>query len=111
MALGRLKSSLSRVKKAIRTISFAKSKYDHTIPLFRKNNVLPLTEQIEYKKASIMWKISNNIVQSLVSDLFTQNSNNPQKFLLPQPKTEYDKLQLEYSCLKTWNSVPKRLKN
>ena len=100
-----------KVKKAIRTISFSKSKYDHTTPLFRRHNILPLTEQIEYKKASFMWKISNNLVCSPVDEIFPRNPNSPQRIILPHPKTEFDKLQLNYSCVKTWNSVPRHLKS
>ena len=44
-----------KLKKAIRIISFAKTKYDHTEPFFKKHRILPLTEQINYRKSIFMW--------------------------------------------------------
>ena len=106
-----LKPIETKIKKAIRTISFAKTKYDHAAPLFKHHKILPLYEQIKLRKASFMWKITNRHVPPPICNFFSPNLRNPQKFILPQPKNEHDKMLLEYSCVKIWNAVPQNLKN
>ena len=101
----------TKVKKAIRIISFAKTKYDHTLPLFKHHKILPLHDQIELNKASFMWKISNGHVPPTINNLFTVNLFDPQKFNLPHPRIEHDKILLGYSCVKTWNTIPTNFKN
>ena len=40
------------IKKVVRIIQF-KNKYEHTLPLFKKLNILPLDAQIKHKQAII----------------------------------------------------------
>jgi len=54
-----LKPIENKVKKAIRIISFSKTKYDHTAPLFKKHNILPFYDHIRLKKALFMWKTAH----------------------------------------------------
>ena len=99
-----------KVKKAIRTISFAKTKYDHTAPLFKKHKILPFYDLVKHKKASFLWKISQGYITSPVCSIFTRNLSNSHHFVQPRPKNLHDKVLLEYSCVKTWSSVPETLK-
>ena len=98
------------MKKAVRIISFAKTKYDHTAPLFKHHSILPFHELIKYKKASFLWKISQGYISPPLSSLFTPNEHNPHHFVQPRPKNRNDKVSLEYSCVKTWTTVPETLK-
>ena len=43
-----------KIKKAIRVISFSKTKYDHTSPLFKNHNILPFYDHIQLRRASLM---------------------------------------------------------
>ena len=100
-----------KIKKAVRLISFSKTKFDHTPPLFRKHGILPFSELITYKKAIFMWRSAHNFAPvSLTSSLFTKNQHNPTHFILPFPSNEKDKNSFEYSCVKTWSNVPEALK-
>ena len=99
-----------QVKKAIRTISFSKTKYDHTIPLFTKLKILPFHELITHKKATFLWKITQNLISSPLNKLFLNNPRNNLKFILPPTKNNKDKLILNYSCIEAWNTVPQNIK-
>ena len=99
-----------KIKKAIRVISFAKTKVEHTAPLFKKHNILPFHDHIQHRRASFMWKIHNEYIQSPVSTIFTKNLHNDQRYVLPLPKTEKDKKSFEYTCVKAWNMVPENIK-
>ena len=99
-----------KIKKAIRVISFSKTKYAHTAPLFKRHKILPFHDQIKLKKATLMWKIANGYVPPPVCNLFTSNSRDSHKFILPKTKNDHDKMVLEYSCITVWNTVPNSLK-
>ena len=99
-----------KVKKAVRIISFAKTKYDHTTPLFKRHKILPFYELIKYKKASFLWKMSHGYISSPVCSIFTRNLHNPYHFVQPRPKNLQEKVLLEYSCVNAWTPVPESLK-
>ena len=109
------KSSLEpiekKIKKAIRLISFTKTKVDHTAPLFKKHNILPFYEHIQHRRASFMWKMHNGYIQNPLNTIFTKNLQNDQKYVLPLPKTEKDKNSFEYTCVRAWNLVPEAIRN
>ena len=99
------------MKKAIRLISFTKTKVEHTAPLFKKHNIIPFYDHIQHRRASFMWKIHNGFVQTPLSTIFTKNLHNDQKYVLPFPKTNRDKNSFEYTCVKAWNLVPDNIRN
>ena len=101
----------TKMKKAIHTISFSKTKYDHTEPLFKKHKILPFNEQIKLKKATLLWKITKGYVPPPVCNLFTKKQRNCNKSILPKVKNKRDKMLLEYSCITVWNTVPESIKN
>ena len=108
------KSSLEpiekKIKKAIRLISFTKTKVEHTAPLFKKHNILPFFEHIQHRRASFMWRLQNGFIQNPLNTIFTKNRLNEQKYVLPFPKSEKDKNSFEYSCVKAWNLVPENIR-
>ena len=99
-----------KVKKAIRVISFSKTKYDHTSPLFKKHNILPFHDHVQLRRASLMWKLHNGYINSPISKLFIRNLQNEQKYVLPQPGSERGKTQFVYTCVKAWNAVPEDIR-
>ena len=99
-----------KIKKAIRIISFSKTKVEHTAPLFKKHNILPFYDHIQHRRASFMWKIQNGYIQTPLNNIFTKNAQNEQKYVLPFPKNEKDKRSFEYQCVKAWNMVPESIR-
>ena len=78
-----------KIKKAVRAISFS-NKYDHTTHLFKKHNILTLTQLITLKKATFMWKLVNGCLPSVLNNLFVTNAHNHLKFVIPHPRNEKD---------------------
>ena len=52
------------IKKAIRIIAF-ENKFEHTMPLFKEYQVLPLDSLIKHKKATLVWKLANGYIHPL----------------------------------------------
>ena len=100
-----------KIKKAIRLISFSKTKVEHTAPLFKKHNILPFYDHIQHRRASFMWKLCNGFIQNPLNTIFTKNLQNDSKYVLPFPKIEKDKNSFEYTCVKAWNLVPKNIRD
>ena len=78
-------------KKAIRTI-LSKNKREHTLPLFKELNILPLDELIKLRRASYMWKIKNKLLPTSLSSWFQVNESDiinrlhsDISYLLPHP--------------------------
>ena len=105
-----LKPIESKIKKAIRTISFSKTKYEHTTPLFKKHKILPFHDLILLKKASFMWKIAHGYCPAVIASLFQKNLHNNIRFVLPKVKNDQDKLSLRYSSIAAWNNFSDSIK-
>ena len=106
-----LKPIENKMKKAIRLISFAKTKFDHTTPLFKKHKILPFRELEKLKKASLMWQVTHGYSPPTITNLFTKNQHNPLRFVLPRVKNDHDKLLFDYSCIKAWNLFSDTIKS
>ena len=100
-----------KLKKAIRIISFAKTKYDHTEPLFKQHRILPFKDQVAYRKNIFMWKVINGYAPKILSEFFVSNEQNLTKFVLPHPPNDKAKNYLVYSCVSVWNSLPDALRS
>ena len=46
-----------------------------------------------------------------VSSIFVKNVHNPLRFNLPNPDSDTEKQNLEYSCAKIWNQIPVKLRS
>ena len=77
-----------KLKKAIRIISFAKTKYDHTDPLFKQHKILPFKKHVSFRKAIFMWKLAHGYIPDSITKFFTANLQNELKFVLPHPKND-----------------------
>ena len=105
-----------KIKNAIRVLSF-KDKYEHTVPLFKDHQILPFECQIKHKQAIFMWKLHNGYIPPPISDLFTPNRSevmlriHPDRYHLRNPKSEFFKHQITYSCTKLWNNeIPENIR-
>ena len=109
------KSHLSRLlilqKKAIRLIS--SSPYNcPSIPLFKKMNILPISELISMNSLIFMYKYKSGILPKIFENMFTLNStihnyNTRQSILFHQPKVSssmaLNSFRVKY--IKLWNSL------
>jgi hypothetical protein len=105
-----LEPVVTKLKKAIRIISFSETMYDHTEPLFKKHKILPFKQHVMLRKAIFMWKLANGYMPNTITKLFTPNLHNQYKFVLPHPGNDRAKLHFVYSCITAWNHVPDTLK-
>ena len=62
-----------KVKKAVRIISF-KDRYEHTEPLFKDLQILPLDKSIEIKYGKFMWRLHNNYLPNSIIKNFRSNT-------------------------------------
>ena len=62
-----------KVKKAVRIISF-KDRDEHTAPLFKELQILPLDKSIEIKYGKFMWRLHNNYLPNSIINNFRSNS-------------------------------------
>ena len=62
-----------KVKKAVCIISF-KDRYEHTAPLFKDLQILPLDKSIEIKYGKFMWRLHNNYLPNSIIKNFRSNS-------------------------------------
>ena len=93
-----------QLKKAIRVISY-KNKLDHTRPLFISHKILPLQELIKLRQGVFLWKIKHGYASAPVSNFFSLNNHNEMRFNLITPSNELQKVYIEYSGVKFWNSL------
>ena len=100
-----------KLKKAIRIISFAQTKYDHTKPFFEKHRILPFKEQVTYRKAIFMWKVTHGYAPKILTQFFVANEQNTSKFVQPRPPNDTAKVYFVYSCVLAWNNLPDALRN
>ena len=105
-----LKPINTKLKKAIRILSFSKTMYDHTEPLFKKYNILSLKNHVTFRKSLFMWKIAHGYMQDTIRNLFTVNQYNNLKFVLPYTRNEKSKFYFVTTCIKEWNRVPDSIK-
>ena len=105
-----LKPIETKLKKAIRIISFAKTMYDHSDPIFKQYKILPFKQHVALRKASFMWKVVHGYVPNITTNLFTKNLHNHLKLVLPHTVNDKAKYYFAYSCVKEWTCVPDTLK-
>ena len=105
------------IKKAVHVI-LSKNKQEHSTPLFKKLQILPLDELIKFKRCIFMWKLDNNMLPESSTKWFTTNNSdiikrlNLSKYRIPNPRTEHAKRHNTYSATKLWNTeIPNIIKS
>ena len=61
-------------KKIVRIVTFSNRK-EHTSPLFKKLNILPLSKLYEYRMLMFLFKFEKKCVPSIINNLFVRHSD------------------------------------
>ena len=103
----KLDTIAKKIKKAVRIISFEDSD-SHSIPLFKKQNILPLAYSIKTKHAKFMWQLYNDFLPISLSENFYTNSRT-QYSTSESRLASLDKFVL-FAGPKVWNDIPTNIK-
>ena len=96
------------------------SRFDSpSAPLFKQLRWLTFENRCKFHVAVLVYKGLNKLVPSYVSDLIniTNNSNynlrsvTNRNIIYLKPKTNFLKQSFSYSCIKTWNDLPVKIRN
>jgi len=100
-------------KKALRLMDFSPF-CAHTSLIFKKYNILKLSDLVEYCTSIFMYKFKNNILPCNFIDYFKHisevhsyqtRSATKQNLYLPKAKTNYGKFNIKFVGTKIWNSL------
>ena len=113
---GNLKSIRLSMRKALRVMSF-KDKPEHSAPLFKNFEILPLDEFIKLKQAIMMWKLENELLPRCVESSFLKKNtaivtrHDEGKFRIPSPRLDYAKRHITFIGVKFGNTeIPSYIK-
>ena len=96
------------------------SRFDsHSAPLFKQLGWLTFEKRCQFHIAVLVYKGLHKLVPSYITDLIeiTNPSNynlrsvTNKNILYIKPKTNFLKQSFSYSCIKTWNDLPVKLRN
>ena len=75
--------------------------------------LLPLTKQLKYNKAVVMFKVYNGKTPEYIRSLFTRSSSRygSNNFIPPRTRIDLYKTSVAFSGSSVWNSLPLFLKN
>ena len=106
-------------KRALRLIFFKKSN-ESAIPLFKENNILPVTFLYYHSLAQLMFDVSTNKAPRNIRNMFVEikdvhsyntRSNTVGNFFCKFSRIELQKRSFSRAGVKLWNKIPLRLKN
>ena len=105
-------------KKAVRIMTF--SKFDeHSSPLFKKLNIIKLSDLIKYHISIFMFKFHNRLLPSVFNSYFTSVENihsyntratAKKCYYLPKARTNYGLFSVRYQGPKIWNMIEQQIK-
>ncbi len=107
------------LKKAVRAINFAKTR-DHSLPLFKKQNLLCFDDIIELEIGKFMFSIENRLLDQTFLEMFKKTNERHTRctrqatrndFILPKTKLNVVKRTITYTGAITWNKIPSEIKN
>ena len=118
-----LKTNLTPIKrclkKAVRAINFAKAR-DHSLPLFKKQNLLFFDDIVELEIGKFMYTVENRTLDAIFLDMFEKTNQRHTRctrqatrndFILPKTKLSVVKRTIKYTGAITWNKIPSPIKN
>ena len=114
-----LLNKLQRVQNCAAKVCLNKKKYDHVTPLLITLHWLPVKERIEYKVATLCFKYFDGSLPLYLSDLLKKplkvrelRSSKDETLLFVPLKnmTTYGERAFDYFGPKTWNSLPKEIR-
>ena len=106
-------------KKAIRIITFSEAG-DHSEPLFKKLNILKLTDLVTLHNALLMYNYHHNLLPSSFENVFktvasihSYNARLASKstYYLNNIKTNYGKFNFRFAAVKVWNNIDESIKH
>ena len=106
-------------KKATRIITFSEPG-DHSEPLFKKLNILKLTDLVTLHNALLMYNYHHNLLPSsfenffkTVASIHSYNTRLASKstYYLNTIKTNYGKFNFRFAAVKVWNNLDESIKH
>ena len=104
-------------KRGIRIITHS-TYLAHSLPLFKKMQVLPINESLSLDTAIFMFNLSNNLLPKIYNVIFTlnclihnHNTRNAQNIRLPLNRTSITQKSIFFNGPMLWNNLPLKLKN
>ena len=108
-------------KRSVRLIANA-AFCSHSLPLFKKYNLLKIRQIYNYTVCMHMHSVIHNLgvkptpYESIIKfrtflDNHDHNTRNNEMFVLPKCRTNVGKLSLSYNSVKNWNALPLVVKN
>ena len=97
-----------KVKKAVRIISF-KDRDEHTAPLFKDLQILPLDKSIEVKYGKFMWKLHNDYLPNSITKNYRSNSRT--NFSRSLSRLETLKQFVLFAGPQQWSQLPTEITN
>ena len=89
---------------------------DNIVESMKDLKIMTIYERIYFRKAKFMYKVSNSMTPSYISDMFNRRSASPSGLVLrssttnnyipPKPNKEIFKRSISYSGPLIWNSLP-----
>ena len=107
-----LKSIASSQNKAIR-ITFRDFTLN-TDDLYNTYKILPLTELIKLEQGKLMWKVLNNQMPDIITNIFVTHQNRPQRQnrrFIPIFRTKKKESFLSNTAKLNWTTIPEELQN
>ena len=106
------------LKKAVRAINFAKAR-DHSLPLFKKQNLLCFDDIVELEIGKFMFSVENRILDPIFLEMFEKTNERHTRctrqatrndFIHPKTKLSVVKRTITYTGVTTWNKIPSEIK-
>ena len=107
------------LKRAVRAINFAKFQ-DHSLPLFKKQNLLCFDDIVELEIGKFMYSVENKLLDSFFLEMFQKTNDRHTRctrqatrndFVIPKTKLSIVRRSIRYVGAITWNSIPGEIKN
>ena len=97
------------------------SRFDeYSTPILKLLNIIKLCDVVQLHISMFMFKFHNNLLPSYFDAFFTEIGNVPkyntraaanQSYYLPRARTDYGLFNIQFHCLKVWNSLAKNIKS
>jgi hypothetical protein len=102
-----LETLSSKTRKAIRIISF-KDKDEPALPLFKQHSILPLDKSLKFKQAFFMWKLSNELLPSSLTNGFRTVRN---QISIKHNRLDSLSNHITFAGPRIWQNLPNNIKD
>ena len=107
------------LKRAVRTINFAKFQ-DHSLPLFKKQNLFCFDDIVELEIGKFMYSVENKLLDSFFLEIFQKTNDRHTRCTRQATRNDYVILKTKLNIVRrsiryvgaiTWNTIPSEIKN